>query len=208
MSATTKASKLNMNGVNVIETTVVMGTDANAYRTQVASFDAASWSKFKKTNKNLYVHSYKRVNQTKYSVTYMILPDGVTPFTETKQNAASINDTMNIPASSAIIREQVLVKDDQSKWPVVKCCNEWIAIVKLDKTVNKVVIPDGCDTGTNVGIVVGVGPGMPNGGNRVPSQFQHGDKIMWYNTTPIQMDYPGFAQPVYLLPERSIVCIL
>ena len=184
-----------------------MGTDANAYKTTTESFDAASWTKFKKANQNLYVHSQKRVNQTKFAVSYIILPDGVKPV-EAKP-AQQTHDFLQIPESSAIIREQRLVKEDKSNtWPEVKCCNEWIAIVKLEQTVSKVVIPDGCDTGTNVGIVVGVGPGMPNGGNRVPSQFKHGDKIMWYNTTPIQMSYPGFAQPVYLLPERSIVCIL
>jgi len=93
----------------------------------------------------------------------------------------------------------------------IPCLNEFVAIL-LFRIKSDIVMPDKQQY-RNEGIVVGIGPGLPDGvGGRVITQLQLGDVVLFQDRNivlDITSDKPPYkGQKVVIISERSLICKL
>lgn len=93
----------------------------------------------------------------------------------------------------------------------IECLNEFVAI--LVTTVESTIQLTESSKFKNEGIVVGVGPGLPDGsGGRTPSQLVIGDVVLFKdNNVAMQLDPDnGFYRNkrIVIISERSLICKL
>ena len=112
---------------------------------------------------------------------------------------------------------QDVANEAQDTGPVkikpVKCLNEFVAILKRRVKTNIVVSSD-ADMFEQEGIVVGIGPGLPDScGGRIATQLQLGDVVLISPKTPVAGEllpkYGEYAgQKIVIVQERSLLCIM
>jgi hypothetical protein len=93
----------------------------------------------------------------------------------------------------------------------VNCYNDFVAILQFRiQTVANIEL--GESAFKQEGMVVGFGPGLPNGGGlRCPSQLKLGDVVAFYGNPvtvikPTNGLYKG--QQIIVVPERAVICQL
>ena len=95
----------------------------------------------------------------------------------------------------------------------VRCLNEYVAILKR-RVKTSIVVSNDADMFEQEGIVVGIGPGLPdNCGGRVATQLQLGDVVLISPKTPVAGEllpkYGEYAgQKIVIVQERSLLCIM
>lgn len=91
----------------------------------------------------------------------------------------------------------------------IKTFNDFVAILQF-RIETTAIIVEGKEAYRNEGMVVGVGPGLPNGnGLRCPSQLNVGDVVAFYGNPTITLNPASgiFAgQKIVIVPERAILC--
>lgn len=105
---------------------------------------------------------------------------------------------------------------DMSKMAEIKCCNDFIAIVPTSIKTSIVTVNET----SNIGVVVGVGPGLSMDGTRVAPTIKVGDKVL-YNPKNTSLKFnlkDGLRDPespysemdfeVHFVTERSIYAVL
>ena len=118
------------------------------------------------------------------------------------------------------VKKDPLVLDDDSniisgplKIKPIRCLNEFVAILKQRVKTN-IAMPNDADMFEQEGIVVGIGPGLPDGcGGRVQTQLKLGDVVLLPTKTPIAGEFmPAHGayagQKVVIVQERSILCVM
>lgn len=110
----------------------------------------------------------------------------------------SISDDDSVPAGPIKIKK-------------IECLNEFVAI--LVTTVESTIQLTESSKFKNEGVVVGVGPGLPDGsGGRTPSQLAIGDVVLFKdNNVAMQLDPDnGFYKNkrIVIISERSLICKL
>ena len=135
---------------------------------------------------------------------------------------------MAVPKSGKLLREQaaaadklsaIIPEDDTTlvyapgeaiKIKEVPCCNDFVALLQF--RVESSIQLDEKSAYKNEGMVVGVGPGLPNGnGGRCPSQLTIGEVVSFYGnpTLTITPNAGAFAgRKIVMVPERSVICKL
>ncbi len=133
---------------------------------------------------------------------------------------------MAIPKSAKLVREEgnqrdsipsVLITDTKPdlggliKIREIQCLNDFIAIL-LFRVKSDIQLPD-AQQYRNEGIVVGIGPGLPDGnGGRVLTQLKIGDVVLFQDRNvviDINSDKPPYrGQRVVIISERSLICKL
>jgi co-chaperonin GroES (HSP10) len=100
--------------------------------------------------------------------------------------------------------------DTTFKIKPIECCNEFVAVLQVIKPQSSsVIMPE--DSETNLeGVVIGVGPGIPNGnGGRCPSQFKIGDSALFIRKNiALEMEpRSGFysGKKILIISERSFI---
>lgn len=115
----------------------------------------------------------------------------------------------------SIILPSLSGEDSQDSGPIkvkkLECLNEFVAI--LVTTVESTIQLTESSKFKNEGIVVGVGPGLPDGsGGRTPSQLAIGDVVLFKdNNVAMQLDPDsGFYRNkrIVIISERSLICKL
>lgn len=132
---------------------------------------------------------------------------------------------MAILKSAKLLREEItesrtpladynIKKDKQNgiiKILPIKCLNDFIAILQF-KVECDISLPDD-QLYKNEGIVVGVGPGLPdNAGGRVKSQLEIGDVVLFSNRN-VAMDISTEVEPykdkrLIIISEKNLICKL
>lgn len=135
---------------------------------------------------------------------------------------------MATPKSAKLAREEALsnaaekqvpfgslITDVNSDGPVkireIPCLNDFVAIL-LFRVKSDIKLLENQQY-RNEGIVVGIGPGLPdNAGGRVKSQLEIGDVVLFQERNivlDINSDKPPYkGQRVVIISERSLICKL
>jgi co-chaperonin GroES (HSP10) len=108
-----------------------------------------------------------------------------------------------------LANDQVARQDsDTVQIKPIECLNDFVAVLKSQV---KSTIELGDAKFKNEGMVVGIGPGLPDGsGSRVASQLSLGDMVIFRdNAVALQLDsenghYAG--QSIVILSEKSLIC--
>lgn len=126
-----------------------------------------------------------------------------------REEAANLNVGDNIPSSFMV------EKSDEPSGPIeireIPCLNEFVAVL-LFRVKSDIVMPDKQQY-RNEGIVVGMGPGLPDGaGGRVATQLKLGDVVLFQDRNivlDVSSDKPPYkGQRVVIISERSLICKL
>lgn len=136
---------------------------------------------------------------------------------------------MSTPKSTKLLREESSGKarqapvslvglpeaEPQHMGPVkirpIQCLNDFVAVL-LFRVQSDIQLPNSQQF-RNEGIVVGIGPGLPdNAGGRVKSQLEIGDVVTFQDRSivlDVNSDKPPYkGQRVIIIPERSLICKL
>ena len=110
-----------------------------------------------------------------------------------------------------ISSDVVAAEEGPVKIKKLECLNEFVAI--LVTAVESSIQLTESSKFKNEGMVVGVGPGLPDGsGGRTPSQLSIGDTVLFKdNNVAMQLDPDnGFykGKRIVILSERSLICKL
>ncbi len=83
------------------------------------------------------------------------------------------------PVSPSIVtaEPEVPIQDTIIQVRPIRCCNDFVAILQFDRTA-EIDLPDTYQK-KNEGLVIGIGPGIPVDGTRVPSQLEIGNVVMF-----------------------------
>lgn len=124
--------------------------------------------------------------------------------------APTQNDDAVQPASTDVAGP-VLFDLEPIKIREVACCNEFVAVLPFRINTGLQLAAD--QQYKNEGIIIGVGPGLPNGaGGRCPSQFRLGDVVAFQDRAVVQkmesQSPPYKGRSVYIMSERNILCKL
>jgi len=134
---------------------------------------------------------------------------------------------MAIPKSEKLLKEEnkdkveheppilhdIITAGGPLKIKPIKCLNEYVAILKQRVKTN-IAMPNDADMFEQEGIVVGIGPGLPDGcGGRVQTQLKLGDVVLLPMKTPIAGEFmPAHGtyadQKIVIVQERSILCVM
>lgn len=123
---------------------------------------------------------------------------------ETQENA--------LPIISALM---VGTPQEEPSGPIeireIPCLNEFVAVL-LFRVKSDIQLPDKQQY-RNEGIVIGMGPGLPDGaGGRVATQLKLGDVVLFQDRNivlDINSDKPPYrGQRVVIISERSLICKL
>ncbi len=119
-------------------------------------------------------------------------------------------DKTPVSPSVATAEPSVPIQDTIIKVRPIRCCNDFVAILQFDREAG-IDLPDTYKQ-KNEGLVVGIGPGVPVDGARVPSQLEIGDVVMFQEksiiTTVESSSEPYAGKRIVILSERNIICVL
>jgi co-chaperonin GroES (HSP10) len=112
---------------------------------------------------------------------------------------------------SALITSTKPDLDGSIKIREIPCLNDFVAIL-LFRVKSDIQLPD-AQQYRNEGIVVGVGPGLPDGnGGRVSTQLKIGDVVLFQDrhiVIDVNSDKPPYrGQRIIIISERSLICKL
>lgn len=130
------------------------------------------------------------------------------------KSAKLLREESAAPTKSQPFSSLIGVEDFQSgpiKIRPIPCLGEFVAIL-LFRVQSDIQLP-GNQQFRNEGIVVGIGPGLPDGaGGRVPTQLKLGDVVLFQDRSivlDIDSDKPPYkGQRVIIISERSLICKL
>lgn len=109
----------------------------------------------------------------------------------------------NIPRQSG--------NDEIIKIREIPCLNDFVAIL-MKRVESGIDLPENQQY-RNEGVVVGIGPGVPDGtGHRTPSQLKLGDVVLFMERSIVtgfnSAEPPYKGQRVVVISERSLICKL
>lgn len=133
----------------------------------------------------------------------------------TPKSAKLLQSENELTNRSTIRSELILGIDGYSDGPVlireIPCLNDFVAIL-VSQIRSDIALPE-TDKFKNEGVVVGVGPGLPdNHGGRVASQLSIGDRVL-FSIRSIAAEVSSDKAPyqgkrVILVSEKSLLCKL
>ena len=93
----------------------------------------------------------------------------------------------------------------------VPCCNDFVAVLQFHYESGAIELPEESSLKPE-GLIVGVGPGIAQGGSRAESQLSLGDVVMFMpksvSATIDSKSGPYAGRTVRILSEKAILCKL
>lgn len=198
---------LNVKDCRQSNTACFLGSDDSAYNCVDKIFTEKEWNDFrKKTNpKRIVIHNVTQDDKG-WLVSHVVLPPNVALLSDIGDKATQAEAGEHYTKSPYAPKQAGATLQDL---PVIDCCNEWVAITRVEIDTGSIIIPEQANVGTQEAYVIGVGPGVAVNGTRVPSQLKHGDKIFYSGAIAHTLqitDNNGKRVEVLFISERNVVC--